>query len=135
RRRARSGSAAASTRRTGRSATVAIAGSERVGFADLHRVRPVAFLAATMAGAILVLAGCSGTPAPICPRVAVLDQASTLTRYRPGGSGPDVLMFRADIERIDTDCKYSGTGGSELESNVRLHVSATRGPAMQGDAA
>ena len=81
----------------------------------------------------LALSNCATTPAAICPRVAVLDQASSLTRFAPGGGAPQDVLFKADITRVDTDCKYSGPGNTELEANLRLYITAERGPALQGN--
>lgn len=81
------------------------------------------------------LAGCSTTPTAICPRVAVLEQASALTRFQPGGGQTrDDVLFKADINRVDTDCKYSGAGNADLEANLRLYITAERGPALKGNA-
>jgi hypothetical protein len=92
--------------------------------------------AALMLAATLGLAACSTTPAAICPRVGVLEQASSLTRFQPGGGAvPGDVQFKADITRVDTDCKYSGTGNADLEANLRLYITAERGPALQGGTA
>ncbi|MGE5145431.1 MAG: hypothetical protein ACM3N5_01710 [Candidatus Eiseniibacteriota bacterium] len=95
--------------------------------------KATAAASALIAALVLVLAGCSTTPSAICPRVGVLDQASTVTRFAPGGgtTNNDVL-FRADITKVDTDCKYSGSGNADLEANLRLYITAERGPALKG---
>jgi hypothetical protein len=103
----------------------------------MFRFRTVMPAGAMLAlAAVLALAGCTTTPSAICPRVAALDQASSLTRFRPGSAGaPEDVMFKADITRVDTDCKYSGSANSELEANLRLYITAERGPALQGTSA
>lgn len=95
----------------------------------------VAAACALAAAIVLALAGCTTTPSAICPRVGVLDQASTVTRFAPSsaaGTNNDVL-FRADITKVDTDCKYSGTGNADLEANLRIYITAERGPALRGN--
>jgi hypothetical protein len=100
------------------------------------RKMTVAVACALGVAALLSLAGCTSTPSPICPRVGVLDQASSLTRFRPGSAGaPEDVMLKADITRVDTDCKYSGSANSELEANLRLYITAERGPSLQGSSA
>jgi hypothetical protein len=96
----------------------------------------IAAACALAAAVVLTLAGCSTKPAAICPRVAVLDQASTITKFAPGSAatGNDIL-YRADITRVDTDCKYSGSGNADLEANLRLYITAERGPALRGNVA
>jgi hypothetical protein len=102
----------------------------------VRELRKVSIAAACVLGVGLALGlvGCTTTPAPICPRVGILDQASSLTRFRPGSAGaPEDVLFKAEITRIDTDCKYSGSANSELEANLRIYITAERGPALRGN--
>ena len=57
-----------------------------------------------------------------------------MTRFAPGSAGTaNDILFRADITKVDTDCKYSGSGNANLEANLRLYITAERGPALQGN--
>ena len=68
--------------------------------------------------ALLVLAtavSCSSTggSAEACPRVAVLSEAGSLTRYAPG-AGTDILDidFQGEIAELAARCEYTGKAGT-----------------------
>jgi len=78
---------------------------------SLRKPRP-AFGRAVAAAALSagLLAGCAGEDArmKVCPRVAVLTEAGTLTRFEPG-PGRDILdiTFQVDVGDIIASCTFS----------------------------
>lgn len=91
------------------------------------------------AAALLVLgllAGCAGkeqAARPLCPPVQALADATSLTRFAPGG-GRDLVDVDHEITilGIDSGCDYeggSGSAGRALQVAVAPTFSAYRGPA------
>jgi hypothetical protein len=95
--------------------------------------KPVLALAALAA----FLAACSDRrDRGICPRVAVLAEAGTLTRFRPDApQTPENVMFTARMTDVRIECRYQDVQLSRLEGDVTVTMEVTRGPAMQGEAA
>lgn len=78
----------------------------------------------------LLLAGCGifgdkADPRP-CPRISILNDASTITLYR-AGDGRDLtdIAFKARVSRITSKCSYRGT---RLRSDAKIEIIAERGP-------
>lgn len=88
-------------------------------------------LAAALSLALFV-AACTATSPAVCPRVAVLAQASSLTKFAPGGTGPNDVSVQAEMVGVEIDCLYRGDQSAELESNMAMEITARRGPAMRG---
>lgn len=91
------------------------------------------------AAAILVLAvsGCTmfeeEEPPPPCPRISILGDASTLTRFRPG-PGRDLtdVLYEGVVSRVSGTCVYADDGkGADraLSMKVTVVIEAARGPA------
>lgn len=85
-----------------------------------------------VSGLALLISACTATTSAICPRIAVLDQASSLTKFAPGGGGPNDVTVRAEMTGVEIDCLYRGDNSAELESNLAMEITARRGPAMRG---
>jgi hypothetical protein len=71
-----------------------------------------AAVALLLVGAAM-LAGCSSDRKKVCPRVAVLSEAGSLTRFAPG-PGRDILDidFQAEIGDLITSCEYPPAKGN-----------------------
>ena len=100
------------------------------------RFAPVIFLFAVGAAA---LSACVSSKRGICPRVAVVDRLSVLTRFAPGApETPQNIMFTAEILDIKVTCEYFDQR-SNLPSSIEAETTSTivvrRGPAMQGNRA
>jgi hypothetical protein len=104
-------------------------------------VLPLLFLA-------LPLAGCETlgltTPAPdfslvdmgpICPATAVLADAVTVTKLKPGTApgqpNPANVVFAAEMSQAKLDCNYNREQ-NRLSVDIDFAVKATRGPAAMG---
>ncbi len=83
-------------------------------------------------GLALLVAACSATSPAVCPRIAVLEQASSLTKFAPGGAGPNDVTVQAEMAGVEIDCLYRGDNSAELESNLAMEITARRGPALRG---
>ena len=96
----------------------------------------------------LPLAGCETlgltTPAPpdfaqdtgpICPATAVLSDAVTVTKLKPGTQAalpnPANVAFTAEMSQAKLDCNYD-RGQNKLSVDINFAVKATRGPAAMG---
>ncbi len=71
-------------------------------------------------------------PGPVCPATAVLSDAATVTKLKPGTSAAmsraaDVA-FQAEMSQAKLDCNYNRTD-NKLTVTVRFAVKASRGPA------
>ena len=86
------------------------------------------------AGLALLAAACTAISPAVCPRVAVLDQASSLTKFASGGAGPNDVSVDAEMVGVEIDCLYRGDQSATLESNLAMEITARRGPAMRGQA-
>lgn len=100
------------------------------------RIAPAFFLLAVGAA---VLSACVSGKRGICPRVAVVDRLSTLTRFAPGApETPQNVMFTAEIQDIKVTCQYFDQR-SNLPASIEAETTSTviirRGPAMQGNRA
>jgi len=100
---------------------------------------PVGMAAAGLrAGALLallalVLAGCGQVATKVCPRVAILNHASSITKFAPTGPlSPANAAYSIEMTDIKMECKYGGGTLSELEANVEVLVTARRGPKWPG---
>ena len=86
--------------------------------------------------AILISACADRRDRGICPRVAVLAEAGTVTKFRPGApETPENVMFVARMTDVRIECRYQDQQLSRLEGDVTVTMEVTRGPAMQGEAA
>lgn len=89
---------------------------------------------ALLAGAAAVLASCAAPEPKICPRVALLGEAATLTKFAPGApQTQENVLYQVRMTDIDSDCTYRGDVNQEMENNLRVAVTATRGPALTSD--
>lgn len=91
--------------------------------------------ALVLVGAVaLVLAACAPPKPQVCPRVAILGDAASLTKFVPGAAQTeDNIMYKVTMQEIDSDCSYRGDTREEMENNVRVAVSAQKGPALASD--
>ncbi len=91
------------------------------------------------AAAILALAVAACTvfqeeePPPPCPRISILGDAATLTRFRPG-PGRDLtdVLYEGVVTGVTGSCAYGNAGKSAnrgLSMKVALVIEAARGPA------
>jgi hypothetical protein len=95
-------------------------------------------MAAAGLTALAVLAGCGGVPKDrgICPRVAILNDAGKLTRFRPGApETAENVVFTAEMREIKITCKYNDQLMQQLEADVFVTMILRKGPAMSGDVA
>lgn len=71
-------------------------------------------------------------PGPVCPATAVLSDAATVTKLKPGISGamakPADVSFQAEMSQARLDCNYNRADNT-LTINVKFAVKASRGPA------
>ena len=72
---------------------------------------------------------------PVCPVTAVLSDATTVTKLKPGspaGSRDAAnVVFTAEMSQAMLDCDYDRTN-NRLTVGIEFAVKATRGPAAQG---
>jgi hypothetical protein len=81
----------------------------------------------------LILASCAQTPVKVCPRVAILNHAASVTKFAPSGPmSPDNAAYSVEMTDIKMECKYGSGTLSDLEANVEVLVTARRGPKWQG---
>jgi len=81
----------------------------------------------------LVLVSCGTQKTAVCPRVAILNHASSVTKFAPTGPmSPNNAAYSVEMTDIKMDCKYGGGNLSELEANVEVLVTARKGPKWQG---
>ena len=98
--------------------------------------------------AILPLGGCESlglsTPdpetvvdiGPPCPATAVLSDAVSVTKLRPGATGlgnPADIAYSAEMSQARLDCDYD-ENANRLTIDLNFQVRATRGPAAPGQA-
>jgi len=82
----------------------------------------------------LVLAACAAPRPNVCPPVAILGDAGTLTKFVPGApQTPENVMYTVTMTEIDSDCAYRGDTREEMENNLRMAVRAQKGPALASD--
>lgn len=71
-------------------------------------------------------------PGPVCPATAVLSDAATVAKLKPGISGaiakPADVSFQAEMSQARLDCNYD-RAENKLTINVKFAVKASRGPA------
>lgn len=96
--------------------------------------RRIALRAGLLAALLgLVLASCGTQQTKVCPRVAILNHASSITKFAPTGPmSPDNAAYTIEMTDIKMECKYGGGNLNELEANVEVLVTARRGPKWQG---
>ena len=88
------------------------------------------------AALLIFLAGCTADQdviLPACPKVTILDDTSTLTRFRDG-PGRDLtdVDFNGEVVRLTGSCLYdvdSDTGAGILNMELQVEVKVDRGPA------
>ena len=91
------------------------------------------------AAAILLLAVAACTvfqeeePPPPCPRISILGDAATLTKFRPG-PGRDLtdVLYEGVVSGVTGSCAYASAGkraNRALSMKVSLVIEAARGPA------
>jgi hypothetical protein len=98
-------------------------------------------IASLLGAGLILLSGCSAydtlmgkeKPTPSCPRVSVLADAATLTRFRDG-PGRDLIdiVFEGKIAGIDGGCEWDlddDTGEGVLVIQFSVILEAARGPA------
>jgi len=97
----------------------------------LHRTATGPLFAAVM----LVLAACAAeqdVTLPTCPKATVLEETSTLTRFRDG-PGQDLIdvNFTGKIEHLTGSCVFDvdSAGAGLLKMDVSVEVRVDRGPA------
>jgi len=84
-----------------------------------------------VAAIVGLIAACMGTPSTPCPGVSILRDASEVTLFAEG-RGQDLtdVVYRASIERVESNCDYTRAGYT-VTSTVVARLVATRGPAAQ----
>ena len=92
--------------------------------------RPAAIL-------LLAVAACTvfqeEEPPPPCPRISILGDAATLTKFRPG-PGKDLtdVLYEGVVSGVNGSCVYANDGkraSGALSMKVSLVIEAARGPA------
>src|SRR5215469_14722901 len=72
---------------------------------------------------------------PICPATAVLSDAVTVTKLKPGTQtaalNPANVLFSAEMSQAKLNCSYN-RNANRLTVDINFAVKATRGPAAQG---
>ena len=93
--------------------------------------------AVTLAVLALYLTACGiKQPRTICPVLGVLDNASSLTKFKPSGGPADSdIQYYAEITGTDLDCEYKGNLLFSMEVNMRINIAARKGPAATSDTA
>ena len=81
---------------------------------------------ALLAAVLVLLSACNRTP-PVCPRVTVLGDGASVTKFRDG-TGRDLtdVTAQADIVDVAVECDYDRTG---VDVAMQVAIAATRGPA------
>ena len=89
---------------------------------------------AALAGLGVGLAACAlpGAPSGPCPNVAILNDAASVTQFKPG-PGRDLIdiEYEAEIVQVEPDCSYGRDG--RITATTTLGIIATRGPAARSD--
>jgi hypothetical protein len=71
-------------------------------------------------------------PGPVCPATAVLSDAATVTKLKPGVAGAMAkatdISFQAEMSQARLDCNYA-RAENKLTISVKFAVKASRGPA------
>jgi hypothetical protein len=71
-------------------------------------------------------------PGPVCPATAVLSDAATVAKLKPGVSTAMAkatdISFQAEMSQARLDCNYN-RADNKLVINVKFAVKASRGPA------
>ena len=80
------------------------------------------------AGLVVVLAGCSRGPTPVCPGITILADAATVTRFRDGAARDLSDVINAG-ELVDARVEKCGFEQGQIVTQVVLGVAASRGPA------
>jgi hypothetical protein len=77
-------------------------------------------------GAATLLAACNRTP-PACPRVTILSEGATVTKFREG-QGRDLTDVVAQAQIVDAavECDYDRRG---VDVAMQIAIAAARGPA------
>jgi hypothetical protein len=77
----------------------------------------------------------SSEPQPPCPRISVLADAASLTRFKPG-SGRDLtdVELKAEFAGYKGSCEYDPDDRT-MTLTLRVGIDATRGPAAKGNSA
>jgi hypothetical protein len=72
---------------------------------------------------------------PPCPSTAVLSDAVTVTKLRPGSpvnmQNPANVVLAAEMSQAQLECEYNGESNA-ITLNINFAVRATRGPAAMG---
>ena len=72
---------------------------------------------------------------PICPATAVLSDAVTVTKLKPGTLAtvpiPANIAFSAEMSQAKLDCNYD-RAQNKLSVDISFAIKATRGPAAMG---
>jgi hypothetical protein len=72
---------------------------------------------------------------PVCPATAVLSDAVTVTKLKPGtqtaAPNPANVVFTAEMSQAKLDCSYNRTS-NRLTVDINFAVKATRGAAATG---
>lgn len=96
--------------------------------------------------ALAFVGACSSLPNPFaekippaCPRIAILQDAGTITHFTPGG-GHDItdIRYSGDIQRLNSLCEnaFDKDGAGTMTVQVSPILSLSRGPAnAEGTAA
>ena len=111
----------------------------RIAQKDLHVVTKYRLWSATgllLAVSTVILAACSAPdnlPPPSCPKATILEETSTLTRFREGpGRDPIDVNFTGTVTHLNGSCIYDvdeDTGAGILNMDVQVEVRVDRGPA------
>jgi hypothetical protein len=102
----------------------------------MKRFRNIGGMAALICAGALLLSACSLFPSSnpkVCPRVALLNDAAKMTKYRDG-PGRDLIdvMYEARVQDIKSGCKYVE---NRVRVEAKIDIVAQRGPASSGDGA
>lgn len=92
----------------------------------------VALGMALLAAVLAVVNACVPQGARPCPRVAILNEAARVTKFANGVAEPANVLYTVEMTDIAMECKYSGGTGNDLEANIKVAVTATRGPRYPG---
>lgn len=74
-------------------------------------------------------------PGPVCPATAVLSDAASVTKLKPGTPAamtrPADIAFQALMSQAQLDCNYDRVANT-LTVSIKFAVRASRGPALDG---
>lgn len=90
---------------------------------------------ALLLGLPLALSGCGNFGkteefAPVCPKLAMLQDGADLTRFSPRGHDVTDLVLDGRLVAVPANCERSARG--HVAASLRVTMSLTRGPAAQG---